>query len=107
MLIKLPGLSSFYQPQGSYMITNKYTGSMGTDPLKGNFNRDIFCYKIQVVGDVNDPALKAECYIQNASMSGVKQFDQQEKTFEPTAEGLKHLNEWLDEQYKAHLDKNQ
>ena len=106
MLIKLPGLSSIYQPQGGWMITNTYTGSMGTDPLKGCFNRDLFCYKIQVIGEANDPVLKVECFIQNASMTGIKQFDQQENTFEPTAEGLKKLNEWLDEQYQDYINRN-
>lgn len=107
MLIKLPGLSSLYQPQGSWMITNKHTGSMGTDPLKGCFNRAIFRYKIYVIGNVDDPSLKVECSIQNTSMSGVKETDQKENTFEPTAEGLRTLNEWLDEQYKEYLGKSQ
>ena len=107
MIIKLPGLSSLYQPQGSWMITNKYTGSMGTDPLKGCFNQEIFRYKIYVIGNADDPLLKVECSTQMTSMSGMKESGQKENTFEPTAEGLTALNEWLDEQYQEYLEKMQ
>ena len=41
------------------------------------------------------------------SMSGTKESDQKENTFEPTAEGLTSLNEWLDEQYLEYLEKMQ
>ena len=84
------------------MITNLYTGSLGTDPLKGSLNRQTFCFKIQVIGDADDPALKAECHTQIADKNGVKNDHQQEKTFEPTEEGLTALNEWLDEEYLKH-----
>ena len=105
MIIDLPRLSSIYQPQGGWMITNTYTGSLGTDPLKGCFNREIFRFKIYVAGNADDPSLRVECYTQIASLSGVKDFDKKENTFEPTNDGLTALNEWLDEQYKEYLEK--
>lgn len=81
------------------MIKNDYTGSLGTDSQNGCFNREIFCYKVYVIGEVSDPSLKAECYTQLASMDGVKIYDQQEMTVEPSTEGLNEINEWLDERY--------
>lgn len=105
MIIKLPSLSSFYQPQGSWMITNDYTGSMGTDPELGCFNREIFKFRIFIEGKAEDPVLKVECCTQLADRGGVKNFNEKEQTFEPTAEGLTALNEWLDEQYLAYREK--
>ena len=99
MIINLPKLSFIYQPQGGWMITNTYSGSLGTDPEKGCRNREIFCFKISIIGDAEDPSIKAECYTQFASMDGLKKYDQAEMTAEPTADGLKTVNEWLDEQY--------
>ena len=104
---QITGLSSLYQPQGIWMITNKHTGPIGTDPLKGCFNQEIFRYMIYVIGNADDPLLKVECSTQMTSMSGMKESDQKGNTFEPTAEGLTSLNEWLDEQYQEYLEKMQ
>ena len=81
------------------MITNTYSGSLGTDPEKGCRNRKIFCFKICIIGEAVDPSIKAECYTQLSSMAGVKNFEQAEMTAEPTVAGLKEINEWLDMQY--------
>ena len=105
MIIKLPKLSSIYQPQGGWMITNTYSGSLGTDPEKGSWNREIFCFKIFIIGEAADPSLKTECYTQLANMDGVENYNQQEMTTEPTADGLNKINEWLDGQYLKYKDK--
>ena len=105
MIINLPNLSFIYQPQGGWMITNTYSGSLGTDPEKGCWNREIFCFKISIIGDAEDPSIKAECYTQFASMDGLKKYDQAEMTAEPTADGLKIVNEWLDERYIKYTEK--
>lgn len=107
MIIKLPKLSSIYQPQSGWMITNTYSGSLGTDPNKGSWNREIFCFKIFIIGEAADPSLRAECYTQLANMDGVRNYNQHEMTTEPTPNGLNKINEWLDEQYKVFLEKNQ
>ena len=105
MIINLPKLSFIYQPQGGWMITNTYSGSLGTDPEKGCRNREIFCFKISIIGDAEDPSIKAECYTQLANMDGTKNYDQAEMTAEPTADGLKIVNEWLDEHYIKYTEK--
>lgn len=105
MIIKLPNLSFIYQPQGGWMITNTYSGSLGTDSEKGCRNREIFCFKISIIGDAEDPSIKAECYTQLANMDGTKNYDQAEMTAEPTADGLKKVNEWLDEHYIKYTEK--
>lgn len=89
------------------MIKNDYTGSLGTDPLKGSFNREIFCYKVSVIGNADDPKLKANSYIQLANMEGVRSFDQHEMIAETTVEGLNKINEWLDKQYIAYKNRHQ
>ena len=106
MIIKLPNLSFIYQPQGGWMITNTYSSSLGTDPEKGSWNREIFCFKIYIIGEAADPSIKAECYTQLSSMAGVKNYDQAEMTAEPTVAGLKEINEWLDKQYLKYKEKN-
>ena len=107
MIIKLPNLSFIYQPQGGWMITNTYSGSLGTDPEKGCRNREIFCFKISIIGDAEDPSIKAECYTQLANKDGVKSFDQQEMTAETTVNGLNTINEWLDDCYLKYKEKYQ
>ena len=107
MIINLPNLSSIYQPQGGWMIKNDYTGSLGTDPLKGSWNRELFCFKVYVIGEASDPSLKAECFTQLANKDGVKSFDQQEMSAETTVNGLNTINEWLDDCYLKYKEKYQ
>ena len=107
MIIKLPNLSFIYQPQGGWMITNTYSGSLGTDPEKGCRNREIFCFKISIIGDAEDPSIKAECYTQLANMDGTKNYDQAEMTVETTVNGLNTINEWLDDCYLKYKEKYQ
>lgn len=107
MIINLPNLSSIYQPQGGWMIKNDYTGSLGIDPLKGSWNRELFCFKVYVIGEADDPSLKAECFTQLANKDGVKSFDQQEMTAETTVNGLNTINEWLDDCYLKYKEKYQ
>ncbi len=107
MIIKLPNLSFIYQPQGGWMITNTYSGSLGTDPEKGCRNREIFCFKISIIGDAEDPSIKAECYTQLANMDGTKNYDQAEMTAETTVNGLNTINEWLDDCYLKYKEKYQ
>ena len=105
MIVNLPSRGWFYQPQGNRIVTNIYTGSLGTDPLIGCMNHDIFCFKVLIEGEGKEPLFKAECYVQHTSKSGIKIFSVQEKVFGIAKEDFKALNQWLDNQYLLYKKK--
>ena len=78
---------------GSY---NTYTGSIGTDPLKGAFGQKIFNYRIQI--EKNDEGTE---YIAAAVYYGMKSYENQaedeirKNLFELTDEGIESLKAYL------------
>lgn len=98
MIINLPSLSWFYQPENK--AKNSWTGSKGSDPFTGCMNRNLFEYKVYVEVNIKDPVLKAECCVKHiGKASGKEILTSQEMEFDVSGKGLKDLNEWLDEQY--------
>ena len=100
MTVTLPTRSWFYQPQGGWMITNTYTGSLGADPERGIIDRASFNYRVSVEGSADDPSFKASCCVQKICKNRIEKTSQQEKTFDISEEGFAALAEWLDGQYR-------
>ena len=81
---------------GSY---NTYTGSVGTDPLKGAFGQRIFNYRIRIEKNEED----AE-YINTAVYYGMNSYENQNEDeikknlFQLTEEGMESLKSYLQQE---------
>lgn len=82
----------------------QFTGSFGTSPELGVFNRPIFEYKVESIAVNNnedESLLKGECSVKEYSLSGVKQLSPVH-TIESvglTQQNLDKINALLDEHF--------
>lgn len=90
------------------LVNILFTGSFGTSPEFGIFNRPIFEYKVEAIA-VNDKEdesiLRGECSVKEYRKSDVIQLSpvQSKETVGLTQQNLDVINAWLDElflQYK-------
>lgn len=90
------------------LVNIQYTGTFGTSPEYGVFDRPIFEYKIEaiVVNDSEEESLlRGECSVKEYRKSDVNQLIpiQSNETVGLTQQNLDIINAWLDElflQYK-------
>lgn len=90
------------------LVNIQFTGSFGTSPEFGMFNRPIFEYKVEAiaVNDTEDESLlRGECSVKEYRKSEVIQLSpvQSKETVGLTQQNLDEINKWLDElflQYK-------
>ncbi len=90
------------------LVSIQFTGSYGTSPDFGVFDRPIFEYKVEAIA-VNDneeeSILRGECSVKEYRKSDVIQLApiQSKETVGLTQQNLDEINKWLDElflQYK-------
>ena len=80
---------------GSY---NTYTGSIGTDPLKGAFGQKIFKYRIRIEKNEEDTE-----YIHTAVYYGMNSFENQDEDeitvniFDLKEDSIEEIKNWLEE----------
>lgn len=80
---------------GSY---NTYTGSIGTDPLKGAFGQKIFNYRIRIEKNEEDTE-----YIHTAVYYGMNSFENQDEDeitvniFDLKEDSIEEIKNWLEE----------
>lgn len=78
---------------GSY---NVYTGSLGTDPLKGAIGQPIFNYRIAIEKNADDEELvKISVYYGMLSFEAQNEDDIETDIFELSEEGLEKLRDSL------------
>lgn len=81
---------------GSY---NTYTGSIGTDPLKGAFGQKIFNYRIRIEKNEEDTE-----YIHTSVYYGMNSFENQDEDeikknlFELTEEEIENIKKYLQQE---------
>lgn len=86
------------------LVNTQFTGSFGTSPELGVFDRPIFEYKVEAIA-VNDNAedslLRGECSVKEYRKSDVIQLSpiQSKETVGLTQQNLDEINIWLDEQF--------
>jgi len=95
-MIKLPSYLWFMGLINFRGKGNRYSGSFGCDPEKGNLDGNVFRYSVWIEKDENDIYfLKAVYYV------GINAYDSTdkslitEKTFESSSEGIIEAQEWL------------
>ena len=100
-MIKLPNYIWFIQEQGGKLLTNIYSGSLGTDPLRGFMNITTFNYKtyIKVTKEEGPVSFHAEWYLRNPWSMGGGTSELTVKEFNPTQEGINEAENWLKEQF--------
>ena len=80
-----------------------YTGSLGTDPMRGCLSVTTFNYRAQLVKNENVSTIKATCYLEppwNCD-SCEKQYISED--FEATKSGIKAAEKWLLSCYEVFL----
>lgn len=93
--IKLPPLNWFIQEQNGQVVTNTYSGSLGTDAKTGCLGQPTFNYRVfaELLGDAYKLAVKIcipkplpndDCLVDASA-------------FEATADGLAEAETWIGE----------
>lgn len=78
---------------GSY---NKYTASLGTDPLKGAIGQRIFNYLIAIEkNDDDEEFIRVSVYYGMLSFENQKEDDIEGKLFQATEKGLEEVKSYL------------
>lgn len=96
--IDLPTYRWFISRQGGRIVTNTYSGSLGTIPDKGCLSAPTFNYRVYVdisSGEERGFRLIAEsCIIQPWSLGGEKT-DFERAEFESSKKGVGEASKWL------------
>ena len=81
---------------------NVYTGSLGTDPLLGIFNRKIFNYRIRIEKnpETEEEKIKAFCWFGTKSFKNTGESEIEIKEFSLEEESRELIREWLFENFK-------
>ncbi len=78
---------------GSYNI---YTGSLGTDPLKGAIGQPIFNYRISIEKNEDEQEfVKVSVYYGMLSFENQSEDDMKNNVFELSQDGLEKLRDYL------------
>ena len=108
-MINLPSLNWFCQRKDGRLVTNTYSGSFGTSPTLGIFNRPVFEYTVKVcVKDLEeDSFFRAVCAVNEYCKSGEKQLSPPcEKTLIcVTEQNLITISRWLEDHYLEYKTK--
>lgn len=97
ILIQLPTLNWFQHE-------NAYTGSYGTDPLRGCLSVTTFNYRVQLITEDNNSKIIATYYLEPPWNCKTYKREDVSKEFDGTASGIKAAEEWLLEGYKVFLN---
>lgn len=89
------------------VVNIQFTGSFGTSPEFGMFNRPIFEYKVEVIpvnNNEEDSILRGECTVKEYRKSAVIHLSpvQSKETVGLTQQNLDEIDEWLDEQLRQY-----
>ncbi len=77
---------------GSY---NTYTGSIGTDPLKGIFNNDIFNYNISIQEQEDQEVIVVKTFYGVNCIDKINEDDIQIHVFDAVEDSIEQINELL------------
>ena len=108
-MIILPNMVNWFcQRKDGRLVTNTYSGSYGTHPTRGFFDRPIFEYKVEVlvVNDSEmDSCFRAECAVKIYRKSGIRIVSpiQERVLIGVSKENLKIIHGWLNGQYEDYL----
>ena len=99
MRINLPRLPWLVSKHEGRFVTNKYSGSIGTDTSQGCISVLTFNYRVYVDisgGDENTFRLIAECFVIYPWNRGESKSDSEQAEFECSENGLMQAGEWLE-----------
>ncbi len=85
---------------------NYYTGSRGTDPMKGCLDNSIFNYRIWIEKNDEQEFLKAAVYKGANSFESQDEDDVEISTYEMEEESRELIKNWLTEKYNYFLAEN-
>ncbi|MBO7217109.1 MAG: hypothetical protein J6V50_00235 [Clostridia bacterium] len=107
-MIKLTNYIWFIQEQGGKFITNIYSGSLGTNPIRGFMNKTTFNYKayIKVSKETGPVSFQTEWYLRYPWSTGGKVSETFIKEFSPSQEGINEAENWLIEQFNNSCEKD-
>lgn len=104
-------LNYYFQIRDGDIVTNSFTGSKGSDGFEsyGVFNRNVFVYRLTPQCDKNKLlcySLKAECYIEFATVKQITKSCYAEETFDYSEEGIRKAIAFFDTQYRSNINSN-
>ena len=82
---------------------NYYTGSRGTDPMKGCLGNRIFNYRIWIEKSDEQEFIKAAVYFGDNSFEAQSEDDVEITVYEMEEESRELIKNWLDEKYRVFL----
>lgn len=94
MSISLP--EDFWFVQNGEITGNVFSGSVGTDPMKGCISETTFNYKVSVEEKDTKFIVIASCYIQLPFNKGSEKINIEQQTFDLKKNGLSCAQKWLE-----------
>ena len=96
--IDLPRIEWLYRNESGKLITNPYSGSLGTQTSRGCVSVCTFNYRVFA----ENQALIASCFLIQPFQQGSEKTNHAQKSFDATPDGVNLASEWFSQMAESH-----